>query len=665
MKHLALKTFGWLVAAAAALAPSGSASAQQYDGRNMRFLYAFNVIGSTDPAIRTQMAQLQQAGINAIPLRGDTPQAMADEIARLRSDPLLSRFKVVLALNGIAHDAWFADQATACTPGQERLQTWLGPILDSIAQIGKDNPDLVVGYYTFDEPALYGVCKRYQELIYQRLRQADPDASARPVMMANTPQGLTDAQIQYSMSNDAQDVVMIDQYPTDENTQVDLFQRWKRNGLLADPVVYILPAFDRDRCLDPKLRTDFQPMLQRALQRVFGDDKPQTYGEGYFAYWPGAKPDFAYGADNCTPILDSVVDHLRVRPDLEVVRIQTQPLEFRPGDAVRFAVTIRNAGAIATARDWHGVLIQNNGRCFDSGCSWGGFYGSLQPGQEAVVDISQNAQWTASAGLHALTAIVDDQFVIQEGREDNNQSTREILVGDKPDLVAGHVLTWPSSFQPGTNVSFSTILSNRGSVSTGPQWLGVLYTVDGACPATGCAWGGQQGALAPGESIWVNPNDSNWPATPGPHTIEAIADDQQLIAELDESNNRSARTIQVGALPDLRIRAVSVEPAQPRVGDSVRFIATVENVGSMPLDAPWVGLLSLRDGACLTPQCVWGGQTNAQLPPGMSMSVATYSENWNPSAPGRYALRLVIDDSNAVAESREDNNTFDFEVEVR
>jgi len=466
--------------AALLIASAGSAQGQDaYNGRNIRFLYINDISQMTTADARSKLQQMQSAGINVIPVGGPINE-IASRLSAVRQDPLLSRFKVMLSINNATYDGWNSNKALACSPGTEALPTWLQGDLDYIAALGKNHADIVVGYYTFDEPALSGICKRYQELVYQKIRQTDPNTTARPVVIANTMYNMTSSQITERMSADAQDLVFIDQYPSDESIQTQYFNLWKDSGVLQDPVVYVLPTFSTS-CSDPKLRTEFQPRLDAALTNVYGAQKPVSHGIGYFSFWANYKDpsDFTHDIDNCPSMLESAIDHLTQRADLRIERIDTIPVDFRPGDSVQLKVRIRNAGSVSTPNGWHGILVRENGACFASGCAWGGFTGSLGAGQETDVVINGGATWQPGAGLKRLEATVDDQYLIQETRDDNNTFVREIAVGDKADLVTWGLTTTPSSFTPGTPVTFSTWVENRGSMSTPNGWLGVLYTVDG------------------------------------------------------------------------------------------------------------------------------------------------------------------------------------------
>lgn len=662
--------YGFLAASVLALAAPAQ-SREAYDGKNMKFLYAPNVVDNQDPAVRSQLTLLQDAGINVITVGGWTADELRRQVQSLRRDPLLSRFKVVLMLSGPNSDGWIQDENRSCAPGNEQLPAWLEAFLDESVALALQNSDLIVGYYTFDEPALVrsprtvGVCKRYQELIYERIRHTDPDNRARPVIIANLMGDLTDQQIQYAMSPRAQDIVFVDQYDNDEARQIAQYNKWKRHNLLSVPMVPVLPAFDYNTCRDPQLRLGFRPKLERALTTVYGTSKPVSYGDAYFAYWPGQRPDFNYDAQNCAAIFNSVIDDLSYRPDLQVARIDTQPTEFRPGDAVRFSVTIRNVGNAATPMETHGVLLHENGRCFDSGCPWGTYGGRILPGQAVTVNLSEMPIWHPSAGPHSLTAMVDDVDRIKEKDEQNNSLTRVIAVGDKPDLQTYLLQTIPESFTPGQNITFRSAITNRGSVATPYGFLGVVYMIDGACPTSGCPYGGMTGTLGPGQSAWIEPLEHYWPASAGPHEFGAMVDDMNRIPEQLEDNNWHTRFVYVSNKADLRVVSASTVPASPRAGDAVRFSSVIENAGSVALTAPWFGLLAMQNYQCLSNGgCVWGGLQGGTILPGQQIRLETYTGSWFPTA-GTHRLQMFVDDSNQVDESNEGNNILEFTSEVK
>lgn len=76
-----------------------------------------------------------------------------------------------------------------------------------------------------------------------------------------------------------------------------------------------------------------------------------------------------------------------------------------------------------------------------------------------------------------MTVFADDADRIKELDEHNNELTREIMVGDLPDLQPYLIETIPASFKPGDAVTFRTAVTNRGSMPAPAGWLGAVYLV--------------------------------------------------------------------------------------------------------------------------------------------------------------------------------------------
>ena len=183
--------------------------------------------------------------------------------------------------------------------------------LNQYVNIIKSNPDIFVGYYTFDEPGLQKIPKLYQENVYSHIRSIDPDAVLRPIIIANTMWSLTNQDIEKYISLNAQDVIFIDQYTYDLNQQKQWFQLWKDYNLLSKPFVAVLPAYkSQSGCTEVNL-IENADTYKNAASSVSAS--LNLKGFAYFAYWPDytrPKPDFKEGVDNCDLIFNSVIESL-------------------------------------------------------------------------------------------------------------------------------------------------------------------------------------------------------------------------------------------------------------------------------------------------------------------------------------------------------------------
>lgn len=112
------------------------------------------------------------------------------------------------------------------------------------------------------------------------------------------------------------------------------------------------------------------------------------------------------------------------RPDMVFDRVGMPVV--RPGDAVRFTATLRNAGDGATPRDTPvAVTFYVDGQY----TSFGGTDGApLAPGE--TKQIVAGAPWTAVAGVHVVRALIDDiDRVPEERNKGNNIVDRTLIVG--------------------------------------------------------------------------------------------------------------------------------------------------------------------------------------------------------------------------------------------
>ena len=118
------------------------------------------------------------------------------------------------------------------------------------------------------------------------------------------------------------------------------------------------------------------------------------------------------------------------RPDLTITALTLSPDPAKPGDPVRFGVTIKNVGQGPTpAGITHGVAFTVDGQFV----SWSDtFNGPLAPGESKTLTANNGpkgtAFWTATPGPHTVTATVDDLNRITESDETNNVKTQAFTV---------------------------------------------------------------------------------------------------------------------------------------------------------------------------------------------------------------------------------------------
>jgi len=203
--------------------------------------------------------------------------------------------------------------------------------------------------------------------------------------------------------------------------------------------------------------------------------------------------------------------------------------------------------------------------------------GSVSPGISTPGDRAFNPRVAVtSAGIPTvawidLTPAVPQAFV------------RTFVEQDGPDLSVSGV-TAPASAQPGQPVTLSAVVHNGGTAGT-PASSVSFYLGAGTMRATGDMALGSRSvvSLLPGASATVQLT-ATLPASlaAGAWRVLAVADEDNLIAEINEANNTGASsTLTVGSppAPDLDITAFTA-PASAQAGGALAVQHTVANVGA-------------------------------------------------------------------------------------
>lgn len=146
-----------------------------------------------------------------------------------------------------------------------------------------------------------------------------------------------------------------------------------------------------------------------------------------------------------------------------------------------------------------------------------------------------------------------------------------------------------------------------------------------------------------------------WTAPPpGTYVVCVLADPDNLVAELNKTNNLACRAITVvpAPMPDLALTPADIRlaPAPPVAnGTAVRVTATVHNVGDASSVATAVRFF---DGIPPAPPI----GTDQPLPPLAPNATADVSVTWTTTPPGTHDVCVVVDPDNVVPESNESNN---------
>jgi hypothetical protein len=234
--------------------------------------------------------------------------------------------------------------------------------------------------------------------------------------------------------------------------------------------------------------------------------------------------------------------------------------------------------------------------------------------------------------------------------------------GQTPDLFISEFSLSPDQPVEGSPVSVRVGVYNKGSKASGPfsvaWWPGENY------PQPACSWN-VDGLVANGGRI-LTCTYEGYPSWYGFLTTKAVADTSNQVAESDEDNNAGTKTISVSKAsppsqapepqqpssqkPDLFVSEFSLSPSPPVQGQPVQVRVGVYNKGtgsSGPFTVKWLPGENYQQ-----PGCSW--QVDNLVANGGRILTCTYQGY--PSWYGQLVTMTVVDSSNQVTESNENNN---------
>ena len=308
-------------------------------------------------------------------------------------------------------------------------------------------------------------------------------------------------------------------------------------------------------------------------------------------------------------------------PDLIIESITWLPEEPSIGDEITFSVKIKNQGDGRAGVSRVYFYIDDSSRGYQN-------IPELDVGERETKTFT----WKAQEGPHTIKAIIDEENQILESNEGNNEKPVNFATLI-PDLIIEGIISSPSHPSIADNVIFTVTVKNQGSGKASNSR--VAYYIDNTLLT----------------SDYLNPISPNatanetftWTAQAGTHTIKAVADYYDWIAESDETNNALTVTLST-MVPDLIIESITGSPTEPSIEDEVTFTVTIKNQGS--------GKAGLSHVYFYVDASYRGYQDVTELDVG-----ATVNKTFNWTAQeGTHAIKAVADSDNKVTENDETNN---------
>lgn len=207
-------------------------------------------------------------------------------------------------------------------------------------------------------------------------------------------------------------------------------------------------------------------------------------------------------------------------PDLVADRLVASPTAPQPGMPMIFLVRIVRLAAAVNASFAVDFRVDD--------VSIGERRAEVSDAQSVVGVVS--GPWTAVAGTHVASVVVDSGDEVDEPDETNNRAEVTFSVIEakgRPDLHALEVRAEPANPVAGQAVRFHLRLENRG---VPPGAFAVDFLLDGTSL-------GRERLEGVGADAATDVTSRAWTAVEGNHTLRAVLDPDDDVLEADETNN--------------------------------------------------------------------------------------------------------------------------------
>ncbi|MBE6359230.1 MAG: hypothetical protein E7057_08300 [Lentisphaerae bacterium] len=321
--------------------------------------------------------------------------------------------------------------------------------------------------------------------------------------------------------------------------------------------------------------------------------------------------------------------------DLNINNYQVDKSSISTSESVKLTFTVNNTGTKTTADS---TLKIYDGERFLREIT----VNSLAPDASRTYTVTIPSG-ELSVGPHKIYVVVDANGSITESDENNNRAYRTVNVVKRADLRMAEYNVSSNSITTKDSVKLTFKVYNDGDADA-PASMIKVYDGDRLLRE-----------VALGEIVAKGYRNCTITLTAGKlsvgtHKVNVVLDSGNLIAESNENNNNSHRTIFVkapAAKPDLRMAEIGLSKNSITTQESVKLTFKVYNDGNA--DAP-ASTIKVYDGDRLLREVALGeidagSYRNCYITiPAGKLSVGTHKVN------------VVLDAGNGIAESREDNN---------
>jgi subtilase family serine protease len=346
-----------------------------------------------------------------------------------------------------------------------------------------------------------------------------------------------------------------------------------------------------------------------------------------------------------------------------VVSALSVPLNAGAGTTVVASVTTKNLGPGSTGASTTRLYLSADATldASDEALASVQSVPSLAPGASSSASVPVTIPGELPVGERYLIARADADDLVVESSEVNNTQARFFYVG--PDLIVAS-LSGPATAAAGATITLLDTVKNQGGGGAAGSVTRLYLSTNPTVEASDTLLGYRAvPALASNADSRVE-TQVTIPTTtaPGWYYVVAKTDADDLVLETQETNNVSARSIQIGA--DLIVTVVTGPPiAAP--GATITVSDTTRNQGA-GMTPPSVTRFYLSANNALDSGDVLLGGSRAV--PALASAAASTGTTMLPipstTAAGTYYVIARADADEAVTETQETNNTAVYGLQI-
>jgi subtilase family serine protease len=350
-------------------------------------------------------------------------------------------------------------------------------------------------------------------------------------------------------------------------------------------------------------------------------------------------------------------------PDLVEISVSSSPASASPGSAISVTDTAKNQGSGAAAASTTRFYLSADTAksATDVLLSGTRSVGPLAAGAPSSGTVTVTIPSSTTPGQYYLLACADDLGQVTEGNEANNciasSGTLEVT---GPDLVETSVVDPPPQAPSGSEIQVGDTVTNQGSGAAGASTTRYYLSSNTSKDGLDAPLGVRAVDALPVNGVSSGNVAVSIPASllGGSWYLLACADDGNLVAESNETNNcrASASQVQITA-PDLVELSVSDPPPSAPAGSGFLVSDITKNNGDGNAGASTTRYYLSLDGSRDSGDVLLDGSRSVDpMPPGAILGGNATVTIPAVTAGGQYFLLACADDLLQIGEKNEQNN---------